>query len=163
MLLRRRNSATELNGDRKGEAIMAYTASSYAGASQPTALSYGGFWLRVVAAIIDSILLAVVQFVLALIIDDTAVRSLINLILGWLYYSGMESSEKQATLGKLAMGLAVTDINGNRISFGKATGRYFAKIISALILLIGFIMVAFTEKKQGLHDMIAGTLVVKTR
>jgi uncharacterized RDD family membrane protein YckC len=73
----------------------------------------------------------------------------------------LESSSMQATLGKMALGLKVTDLNGKQISFGKATGRYFAKIISAIILLIGFIMVAFTEKKQGLHDMIAGTLVVK--
>ena len=63
----------------------------------------------------------------------------------------------------MALGMKVTDLAGNRISFLRATGRYFAKIISALILFIGFIMVAFTEKKQGLHDMIAGTLVVRTR
>jgi uncharacterized RDD family membrane protein YckC len=73
----------------------------------------------------------------------------------------MESSARQATLGKMALGIVVTDLDGNRIGFGRATGRYFAKILSALILLIGFIMAAFTQKKQGLHDIIAGTLVVK--
>ncbi len=72
----------------------------------------------------------------------------------------MESSPTQATLGKMALGIKVTDLAGKRVGFGKATGRYFGKIISALILLIGFIMVAFTEKKQGLHDKMAGCLVV---
>jgi uncharacterized RDD family membrane protein YckC len=79
---------------------------------------------------------------------------------GWLYFALMESSSKQGTLGKMALSIVVTDVNGNRITFGRATGRYFGKILSGLILYIGYIMVAFTEKKQGLHDMIAGTLVV---
>jgi uncharacterized RDD family membrane protein YckC len=73
----------------------------------------------------------------------------------------MESSPKQGTLGKMALGIVVTDMDSRRISFGRATGRYFAKILSGLILGIGFLMVAFTEKKQGLHDILAGTLVVK--
>lgn len=72
-----------------------------------------------------------------------------------------ESSPKQATLGKQALGIYVTDLDGNQITFLKATLRYFAKILSTLILFIGYIMVAFTEKRQGLHDMIAGTLVLK--
>ncbi len=79
---------------------------------------------------------------------------------GWLYFALMESSSKQGTLGKMALSIVVTDLNGNRITFGRATGRYFGKILSGMILYIGYIMVAFTEKKQGLHDMIAGTLVV---
>ena len=139
---------------------MAYTGSAYV----PTvSREYGGFWIRLVAAIIDGILLAIVQFVIRLVIDDTTATSLISTVIGWLYYAGMESSANQATLGKRALGLQVTDLSGNRIGFGRATGRYFAKIISALILLIGFFMIGFTEKKQGLHDMIAGTLVVKNR
>jgi len=73
----------------------------------------------------------------------------------------MESSVRQATIGKGILGLRVTDLDGNRITFLRAAIRDLAKIISAFILLIGFIMVAFTERKQGLHDMIAGTLVVK--
>lgn len=81
-------------------------------------------------------------------------------IASWLYFALMESSAKQATLGKMALSIIVTDVNGNRLTFGRATGRYFGKIISGLILYIGFLMVAFTEKKQGLHDMIAGSLVV---
>ena len=72
----------------------------------------------------------------------------------------MESSKLQGTVGKIALGIEVTDLDGNQISFGKANGRYFCKIISTIILMIGYIMVAFTEKKQGLHDMMAGCLVV---
>ena len=82
------------------------------------------------------------------------------LAIQWLYFALMESSKNQATLGKMALGLRVTDLNGNRISFGKATGRYFGKILSSMTLLIGYIMAAFTAKKQALHDFVAGTLVL---
>jgi len=78
----------------------------------------------------------------------------------WLYFALMESSSKQATLGKMALSIIVTDMNGNRLTFGRATGRYFGKIISGMILMIGYIMAGFTEKKQALHDIIAGCLVV---
>jgi uncharacterized RDD family membrane protein YckC len=89
------------------------------------------------------------------------VGNLIGLLVGWLYSALQESSETQATFGKKMMGIVVTDLDGNRISFGRATGRHFAKIPSACVLLIGYIMAAFTERKQALHDMMAGTLVVK--
>lgn len=85
---------------------------------------------------------------------------ILGLILHWIYFAGMESSNTQGTLGKMALGIKVTDLKGSKIDFGKATGRYFGKIISALIHLIGYIMVAFTQKKQGLHDIMAGCLVV---
>ena len=75
----------------------------------------------------------------------------------------MEASSKKATLGKMALGLIVTDVNGVRLSFGRASGRYFGKILSGLILNIGFIMAAFTEKKQALHDILAGTLVLEVK
>ncbi|MEP7128319.1 MAG: RDD family protein [Chitinophagales bacterium] len=86
---------------------------------------------------------------------------IISVTISWLYYSLMESSHRQATLGKSALGIKVTDLNGNRISFLNATGRYFGKILSGLIFGIGYIMIIFTEKKQGLHDILAGTLVVR--
>ncbi len=89
------------------------------------------------------------------------VGGIAGLVINWLYSAIQESSPKQATIGKQAMGLVVTDMNGDRVSFVKATIRHFAKILSALILLIGYIMAFFTEKKQGLHDMIAGTLVLQ--
>jgi uncharacterized RDD family membrane protein YckC len=73
----------------------------------------------------------------------------------------MESSSFQATLGKRALGLRVMAINGEAASFGRASARYFAKILSS-ILLIGYIMAAFTEKKQALHDRMAGCLVIRS-
>jgi uncharacterized RDD family membrane protein YckC len=80
----------------------------------------------------------------------------------WLYFAGMESSARQATFGKAAMSLRVTGLTGQHLTFGHATGRFFAKIISGLIPLgIGYFMAGFTEKKQALHDMIAGTLVLR--
>jgi len=87
----------------------------------------------------------------------TAISSIISL----LYFSFMESSKYQASVGKLALGLIVTDMEGNRIDFGKALLRNIGKFVSAFILLIGYIMAAFTDKKQALHDMIASTLVLK--
>jgi uncharacterized RDD family membrane protein YckC len=78
----------------------------------------------------------------------------------WLYYALCESSAWQGTVGKKLMGLRVTDTRGQRIGFGQATGRHFGKMLSGLILGFGFIMIAFTEQKQGLHDQMAGTLVL---
>jgi uncharacterized RDD family membrane protein YckC len=80
--------------------------------------------------------------------------------LTWLYYAFMESSKYQATLGKMVLGIVVTDMNGQRISFGRAVGRNLAKIVSQIILCIGYLMIAFTQKKQGLHDIMANCLVV---
>lgn len=122
---------------------------------------YAGFWLRFVAALIDGILVGLVNGVLRMIFGDEFLYSVLSLVAGWLYYAIMESSAHQATLGKKILGLRVTDLDGRRIGFGRATGRYFGKIISAIILLIGYIMAAFTEKKQALHDILAGTLVLK--
>jgi len=80
----------------------------------------------------------------------------------WLYFAYLESGEKQATWGKQILGLYVTDLSGNRISFARASGRFFAKLISGLIpLFIGYIMAGFTERKQALHDMIASCLVLR--
>ena len=136
-------------------------------------MSYAGFWKRVVAALIDFIIVTIgstVAIYLVLIMmlrtgtNDPAIlenwERILGFIIAWLYYAGMESSSTQATLGKKALGIKVTDLEGNSIGFGKATRRYFGKIISAVIMMIGFLMVAFTQKKQGLHDMMAGCLVV---
>jgi len=87
--------------------------------------------------------------------------NLLSIIVPWLYYALMESSSLQATLGKLAMGSIVTDLDGDRVSFLRATGRYFGKVISYFILMIGFLMAAFTERKQALHDLMAGCLVIQ--
>jgi uncharacterized RDD family membrane protein YckC len=87
---------------------------------------------------------------------------IISVLLQWLYFAYLESGEKQATWGKQAMGMYVTDMAGQRITFGRASGRFFAKIVSGLVpFFIGYIMAAFTARKQALHDMIANTLVLK--
>lgn len=118
---------------------------------------YAGFWRRLVAALIDGIILSIPTFFMG----STSVARVLGVIVYWLYGALMESSSRQATLGKMALGIIVTDMNGDRISFGRASGRHFAKFISYIILLIGFLMAGFTEKKQALHDMIAGCLVTK--
>jgi uncharacterized RDD family membrane protein YckC len=145
-------------------------------------VGYGGFWIRVLAAIIDAIILRVVVSPIHMIFGGLGFAgalsgmshplglalvgggiSFIVLIFGsWLYEALMESSSYQATLGKMIFGTKVTDLNGNRISFERATGRHFAKWLSAMIFFIGFIMVAFSDRKQGLHDLLAGTLVRRT-
>ncbi|MGK7396218.1 MAG: RDD family protein [Candidatus Cyclobacteriaceae bacterium M3_2C_046] len=86
---------------------------------------------------------------------------LISMVVGWIYFAAMESSSKQATLGKMVVGIKVTGMNGEQLSFGKATIRYIGKVISGMIMLIGYIIAAFTEKKQALHDFIASTVVIK--
>jgi uncharacterized RDD family membrane protein YckC len=136
-------------------------------------VGYGGFWIRLVAYIIDAILLSLAMGVVGSVVGFNVfatdiesynpVANLVSLVIGWLYFALLESSERGATVGKMAMGLRVVTDKGERLSFLNATGRYFAKIISAIILCIGFIMIAFTDRKRGLHDMIAGTLVIKTR
>jgi uncharacterized RDD family membrane protein YckC len=135
---------------------------------EPT-IQYAGFWKRVAAWLIDFIITFVIICLFALIFftdetDSAAVSkgkySAWGIIITWLYYALMESSATQGTLGKMALGIKVTDLNGHKIGFGKATGRHFGKIVSGIMLFIGFIMVAFTQKKQGLHDIMAGCLVV---
>jgi uncharacterized RDD family membrane protein YckC len=123
-------------------------------------MTYGGFWIRVLAYIIDGILVGIVVGILTLTTDDAA-RNTVSTIVSWLYFAFMESSARQATFGKSLLNMQVTDEQGQRISFLRATGRHFAKILSAIILLIGFIMVAFDSRKQGLHDKLASTLVVQ--
>jgi uncharacterized RDD family membrane protein YckC len=86
---------------------------------------------------------------------------LLGVVISWLYFALLESSRGQATLGKLMLGIRVTDLAGARIGFGRAAGRHFAKYLSGVILMIGFFMAGLTRRKQALHDMIAGTLVVE--
>ena len=82
---------------------------------------------------------------------------------GWVYEASLESSSRQATLGKMALGLKVTDEYSRRITFARASARYFSKILSRMVFFVGYIMAGFTARKQALHDMIAGTLVVRTQ
>lgn len=127
---------------------------------------YAGFWIRVGAYLIDTIILGVANYAIGIVstigynlMDSDWRGNLVSLALGLMYFSVMESSEKQATLGKMALNLKVGDANGQRISLSNALGRYLAKIISAVILCIGFMMVGWDDKKQGLHDKIANTFV----
>lgn len=128
-----------------------------------------GFWARVAAALIDSIVTLAATIVAAMVVgffvgviggDAQFFGKLIALCTSWLYCSLMESSDMQATLGKLAVGAKVVNAEGKKISFGRATGRHFAKYLSAFLLCVGYILVAFDDRKRGLHDMIAGTYVI---
>ena len=133
---------------------------------------YGGFWRRLVAYFIDYALVYIILLCLGLFLglslsslfEDETSTEVFSFIVGitifWLYSSLLESSRLQATLGKLLMGMQVTDENYKKISFLKATGRHFSKILSGLLLGVGFLMIGFSEKKQGLHDEIAGTYVI---
>ena len=140
--------------------------------------NYAGFWIRLVAYAIDGFVLTIASAAVALsfsgvlkdipegaALDEMGIAIIIpaiNMLIPFLYFVLLECSSKQATLGKMALGLRVTDISGRRISFARSLGRGFGKILSVLVS-IGFLMIGFTAKKQGLHDMIAGTLVVKGR
>ena len=142
---------------------------------------YAGFWLRSLGLLIDALVVLlgcviIAFFILVLVFVAVVSTSghapadnptvwlgpvVILLVLTWLYFAGLESSAWQATLGKRATRLQVTDRMGRRLTFGRATGRFFARAISAIPLLIGFLVAAFTPRKQALHDLIAGTVVVK--
>jgi uncharacterized RDD family membrane protein YckC len=120
--------------------------------------AYAGFWVRFVAFIIDVCILALGTGIVTAATFGAGI--VLTFVAPWLYEAFMLSSEWQATVGKRAMSIAVTGADGGRISFARATGRHFAKYVSTFILLIGFIMAAFTAKKQALHDMMAETLVI---
>jgi uncharacterized RDD family membrane protein YckC len=173
----------------------AYAAQPGVSAPGPVfAHRYAGFWLRVVAYLVDGLILGIPLGGIILIVilamggfaamhgsiptaepDQTALVAMMGALIGfyvlvlcfsvaasWLYFALMKTSPRQATLGKSLLSLRVTDKNGRRLSFGHATGRYFAKIITSLVPLgIGYILAGVTEKKQALHDFIAGTLVFR--
>lgn len=135
-------------------------------ASAERHFNYAGFWIRVAAAFIDAIILWVVQMIFAFAFfggynpyEPNFALLGIMMVLYIGYYPIMESSSKQATLGKMAVGIKVGDVNGQRISFPNALGRYFGKILSGLILYIGFMMAGWDPKKQALHDKLANTYV----
>ena len=127
-----------------------------------TTYPYAGFWRRAGAYLIDYFLCVFLAGIIGALVGSVAGRSapIVVLVGLWLYYALLESSEMQATLGKRALGIKVTDLEGNRISFGRATVRLLAHIVSSITLGVGFAMAVFTSKRQTLHDKIAGTLVV---
>lgn len=137
---------------------------------------YGGFWRRVAASVIDGFVLAGLSIMVVIVgtvalmtssdPEGTAARYGIlyyvaSYAAGWLYFAFTHSSEHQASFGIRALGIKVTDLEGRRISFGRATGRYFAYLVTSIVTFgIGLLMAAFTRRRQALHDMLAGTLVV---
>lgn len=139
---------------------------------------YAGFWKRVAASIIDSVVLMVVLGILATILgvfgalgsmgSGISSGGMVSLGLFYLfeifglalYFALMHASSLQATLGKLAVGIKVTGEDGQRISFWRGFGRYFAYLLSSIVLGIGYLMAAFTDRKRALHDMMCSTLVV---
>lgn len=141
--------------------------------------AYGGFWRRLLACALDCLVfwitISVFQFLLGFtstgfggssevrgpVLWMVVVLVLWQTCVCWVYYALWESSTYQATPGKMALGLVVTDLEGNRISISRATGRFFAQTLSVLTLGIGYIMIAFMQKKQGLHNLVAGCLVVR--
>ena len=126
---------------------------------------YAGFWIRLLAYFIDAIILGAISFPLVRVLASMEIgdhsTNILSIAISWMYFAVFESSGWMASPGKKALGLIVTDEQGMRLSIGRATRRYFAKILSALILGLGFVMVAFTARKQGLHDKIFHTLVLK--
>jgi uncharacterized RDD family membrane protein YckC len=142
-----------------GSALQLQTVPTAPLAPAATGVQYAGFWERFVAVILDAIILSLATGTVMTATFGTGV--VLGFFAPWLYEAFMMSSEWQATVGKRVMSIIVTDLDGKPISFARATGRHFAKYISVFLLGIGFIVAAFTEKKQALHDMIAETLVIK--
>jgi uncharacterized RDD family membrane protein YckC len=142
---------------------------------------YAGFWLRAAAYLIDVVLLALLTgtVILAPLVARGAIPAdkpwfllttqskqvfAIQLLFDmacWLYFASFESSSWQATPGKRILGLVVTDMKGQRITFARASGRFFGKLLSQLLLFLGYVMAGFTPRKQALHDLLASTLVLR--
>lgn len=124
----------------------------------------GGFWLRLVAFIVDAVLITMfligIQSYLPINPRSPAFEG-VSILIFWLYFALLESSHFEGTIGKMAAHLKVTDYGGRRISFLHATARYFAGWVSATIFCVGFLIIAFTKRKQGLHDFMTRTIVVR--
>lgn len=132
-------------------------------------MRYAGFWIRFWACLLDGLILSLITVPLGLLQtsmleDENFAMYLFLLVCSWigywLYIALFTSGGWQATIGKRLMGLRITDLHGNRISFGQATGRHFGQFVSGLLMGVGYVMIGLTEKKQGLHDIMAGTLVL---
>lgn len=135
-----------------------------------TARRPAGFWIRAGASLIDTCVLFAPFFVIGFVYgfmhsiaqeepSDTALN-LISIAAAWLYYALMTSSRWRASVGKRLLGLEVLTLQGEQISFGRASGRHFAGFLSAITLGVGYLMVAFRDDKRALHDLVAGTQVV---
>jgi Predicted membrane protein/domain len=140
-----------------------------------------GFWKRVAAYFIDSVIVGIGGAIIGMITGAVmgvglvslggnasgpgfvlvqVVNYMLSLVIGAAYYAGFHASSGRATPGKMAVGIKVVRPNGEGITLARGIGRYFAAALSGLLLCIGYLMAAFTERKQGLHDMLCDTLVV---
>ncbi len=157
---------------------------------QQKMMKFAGFWWRFLAYLIDQLIIGVASSIFVIpimamfglsiysmaesgvdleespafwgsLISFYGIMIVISVLINWLYFAFMESSKHQGTIGKVALSLKVTDYEYRRISFGRASGRFFGKYISSFILLIGYIMAGFTEKKQALHDLMASCYVIR--
>ena len=152
--------------------------------------NYAGFWIRFLAFLIDSVVIITLMWIAVfpllgalgmsfssfdelnnieladpediwpIVLSVIPAITTVNLLITWLYYALLQSGPRQATVGKMALNIIVIDVNGDRMTFPRASLRYFSKIISSFMMFIGYIMAAFTQKKQALHDIIANTYVV---
>ena len=144
---------------------------------EPAHSIYASFWRRFASSFLDGVIILVLiipikeavgagDMIHDLIFDHTTsiitfAVYMLSTTVTWLYTVLMQSGKGKATVGMMALGIQATDLNGERISFARATGRFFASYISAFILLLGYFMMLWDEKNQTLHDKIAGTLIVK--
>lgn len=125
---------------------------------------YGGFWIRLVAALLDGVIFGVPLAIISVLSTLAGVATLYYVVyLGVIILTIYLDGTKGGTPGKLILGLKIVNEKGDVIGIPSAILRYIGKIVSGLILCIGYIMIAFTDKKRGLHDMIANTYVIKTK
>ena len=126
----------------------------------PKGLAFAGFWYRLIAGVIDTVIVAIITFILAFI---PVIGWILGIFVSWLYYALLQSSKKQSTFGMRAVDMRISDENFKKISFWRASGNYFVLPISIMIIFIGLLMIAFTERKQGLHNFISRTLCVRDK
>jgi uncharacterized RDD family membrane protein YckC len=161
------------------------------GATAPLAAAagprYAGFWRRFWSYVIDRFVLGVVFAPVGLLVltpllatesagwtDTDLPAETITAIIGaaltvaflamlgsWLYYALLQSASRQATLGQMALGIRIADLEGRRVSFGRASGRYFATVLTGLTFGLGYLLMFFTARKQTLHDLVASTVVLR--
>jgi uncharacterized RDD family membrane protein YckC len=144
----------------------------------------GGFWIRFIAYLIDGLIMTAAAAVLAglfvvvvliagqsfdreepspFVVFAAVLLVVALIVVNWLYEALMTSSPRAATVGKMAFGLRIVRFDGAPLSFGRATGRHFAKyVLTPMVpLFIGYLLAAFTSRKRALHDMVADTLVIR--
>lgn len=154
--------------------VLSVNYSSLPVVKEPGGIEYAGFWLRFAAALLDGLIVGFVVYSIYFIFAIYATLSnsglndtlavvmfyILSISIGWVYNAAMESSFNQGSLGKMIVGIKVTDLKGQKISFARATGRHFGKYLSGITLYVGYILAGVTVNKQALHDMMAGCLVV---